>query len=804
MTTANSGQSSGLSVQAETLLEVEMSADSAPEMEKELPKCGRLVFRGVELAYLNIDGEYMLPLAELLALVLPSTPRTTLFTRMEKMKVRRHFCQPEEIKLLKTVNGIHGSSANCTLLSKTEVDKYCSIYIDNSAENSKENKNNGICSDDITNQSKISNGENGAVHWEGKVNVESAFWKNNEISKKLKLHHKHRKLSSNKGRQTLAKISNSVKLKSTLSPVSPCNQTLTDEKNLEQSSRAASADKYDLGNLPKLPKSHSCAAIITYCSQTQSLLNNNNKRLKKRDKNCNSALNDKRKSARSKKRPSSDNEIRQEFEAPLKIPKRSVPNVQKQPNTSEFLKFPSSQKNDGDSLVSDCSSIDSGFASNALSNASTPTKTDFSAVELSGLLRKDEEAIREDEHPNLRPSKFKTPTKNKSPLGNSLTLSPPTLVLKRYEDSWLVEQKSPDKDVNCLQKKKLKSSSKVPQDGRLSLHFDVTCGRAKTNSAHKQVRKRRKRRKPPNFKEEAWITSDLIMGEKPDVSGSRKKKEGGRRKEKEELGDKITSSNEQTLDEEKRSHVLQATKTEMLLAETQSSCNFATAEEKNKGARLLGNERVLDKLVGNALDNFFGRRTSTIAASQPVVDGKSSTYPIPKKPKVVAPKKTVLKINSNFKFLDLFPMTSQLRIEEGGNLCPVFTMSCPEGARPPSSHPLWKWRLGGPVFHDLTPHFVKPKSAPKPKKTFPESAAKTCNKERRFKRKLRKMLPVSQNKEMPPSSAPMNVSCTNATNSDIKANQDTFLGRGEFNQSANNATSTKNHFSSHPVKRTAN
>lgn len=49
-----------------------MGTEVAPE-DKELPKCGRLVFRGVELAYLNIDGEFMLPLAELLALVLPST-----------------------------------------------------------------------------------------------------------------------------------------------------------------------------------------------------------------------------------------------------------------------------------------------------------------------------------------------------------------------------------------------------------------------------------------------------------------------------------------------------------------------------------------------------------------------------------------------------------------------------------------------------------------------------------------------------------------------------------------------------------
>ena len=71
------------------MMSLETAAEGVEE-KKQSPKCGRLVFRGVELAYLNIDGEFLLPLAELLALILPSTPRTTLFTRMEKMKVRRH------------------------------------------------------------------------------------------------------------------------------------------------------------------------------------------------------------------------------------------------------------------------------------------------------------------------------------------------------------------------------------------------------------------------------------------------------------------------------------------------------------------------------------------------------------------------------------------------------------------------------------------------------------------------------------------------------------------------------------------
>lgn len=50
------------------------------------------------------------------------------------MKVWRYFCDFEEIKLLKIVNGIYGLFVNCILFFKIEVEKYCLIYIDKFSE----------------------------------------------------------------------------------------------------------------------------------------------------------------------------------------------------------------------------------------------------------------------------------------------------------------------------------------------------------------------------------------------------------------------------------------------------------------------------------------------------------------------------------------------------------------------------------------------------------------------------------------------------------------------------------------------
>ena len=743
-----------------------MGTEVAPE-DKELPTCGRLVFRGVELAYLNVDGEFMLPLAELLASVLPTTPRTTLFTRMEKMKVRRHFCQPEEIKLLKTVNGIHGSSANCTLLSKTEVDKYCSIYIDNLNESNK-----GKSTEHITNDSKIANEERKADNCKAKVDMESVHPNNNEILNKLTVLHKHKKTSPLKAKLKLRKVASPMKLKSALSSDSLFNQTLTDSASRQ--TQCVNVNEFGEGILPGSSQSF-CPSQASNFAQTQRPKLVNNKRLigvKERDKTLNSEgpkANKKGKSSRARKRLSNDVEIRQEFETPLKIPKRSEIHGHKKENNkvretnSDFhsvCSLQASQKQDVDfSLgVSDASSHDSGFASTALSNASSPTKTEFSAGDLSGLLRKDEEAIREHEHSPLRPPNLKTPTKVKSEgnNGKSLTLSPPALVLKRYEDSWQVEQKSPVKEaVICLHKSKVKSKEKAREMGLTRSLFEETCGKAQNKL---QVKKRRKCRKPLHLKQETSITKDLIVEEKPDVSRRKLKKK--KRKQKGKFVGAEKNSDFSTAKE---------TKTERLSQEKESSKTQLNENQQSK-EELLKKEAVLDRLVGDALAKFFGPKTSTLD-STPSTSNNTPTKPILKKPKIPGPKKPLLKTNSNFKLLNLFPATSQLALQDGG-LSPVFTMSCPKGVRPQSSHPLWKWRLGQPIVQDSAQKFLKPGPVTKPKKAQRSCTTKMISNEVRTL-KRRKGLPTGS--KVPLTSSAVTVSlraCANVTfSADLKANQ---------------------------------
>ena len=392
-----------------------MSIEPAAEVQKELPKCGRLVFRGVELAYLNIDGEYMLPLAELLALVLPTTPRTTVFTRMEKMKVRRHFCKPDEIKLLKTVNGINGLSANCTLISKTEVDKYCSMYIDDLNERSERK-----CSDDFTNESEIAGKEHSVENYGGKgiESTESAYHDNTKIQNKLTVLHKQKRSSPLKAKLKLTKICSSVKLKSALSPDSQCTQTSTDN------ARLAAIDSHLCSTNREGFAAVSSELLSSFQAKSPSLLKCDKLNTKKRDRN--SQTDKKKKLRRLKKRPSSDVQGKQEFgefESPLKIPKRSELNTREQDTdkiNEQCLSRSSrcsrtsqpSQRQEFDCFISASSSNDSGFASTVLSNASSPTKRHFIAEDLSELRKKDNEATKNREHssPRTKLPKLKTPT----------------------------------------------------------------------------------------------------------------------------------------------------------------------------------------------------------------------------------------------------------------------------------------------------------------------------------------------------------------------------------------------------------
>ena len=752
-----------------------MSTEPAPE-QPGLPKCGRLVFRGVELAYLNIDGEYMLPLAELLALVLPTTPRTTLFTRMEKMKVRRHFCQPEEIKLLKTVNGIHGSSANCTLLSKTEVDKYCSMYIDNLSESNK-----GKCKEDITNESQIASEEHSMENCKSN-DMESVCLNNNEIPSKLTILHKHKKSPPLKAKLKLTKIANGMKLKSALSADRHLNQTLTDKESSTAIDGHVTSGCINEEGVPPVSPELLCSVHASNFTQTQPL-HANNKRLKKRDRNLNSETNKKRKLSRVKKRPSTEFESKHEFESPLKIPKRNELNGHKEESdkvneTSQFhfaRCSQSSKKQEVDFLISDSSSIDSGFASTVLSNASTPTKTDFPAGELSGLLRKDEEAIQKHEHSSprraVRPPKLKTPTKNKfkESEGTSLTLSPPALLLKRYEDSWQVEQKSPVKEVaNCLHKRKVKTKEKALPGGLAPL-VEEACGQAVPHFENKQAKKRRKRRKPPILKEETSITNDLIDREKPGNAGVKKRRLIKRKQTGKFTREKPTLPNGKVVSPEKSNDFLPTkVKKSACVPQENPSLNTRIDRDKQSKEDLLKKDAVLDRIVGDAMAKFFGPKSSPVCT---LASPSSSTPPKPSKPKkakVATTTKPVLKTNSKFKLLNLFPVTSQLGLQDCG-LCPVFTMSCPIGFQPPSSHPLWGWRLGEAVYKESLDKSLKPKPVSKPKQTQSNSSTKfVANKVRKLKRRRRrKKVPTSKT----PLSASVPTPVVNATISDSNATE---------------------------------
>lgn len=730
-----------------------MSTETAPEEteeDKQLPQCGRLVFRGAELAYLNIDGEYMMPLAELLALVLPSTPRTTLFTRMEKMKVRRHFCQPEEIKLLKTVNGIHGSSANCTLLSKTEVDKYCSMYID------KPSELNGESTGD-TNTEQVAS-EDSCVEnvRKDKEETESTHQNNSATPNKLALLDKHKKSTPLKPKLKLTKVATAKNLNSRYSPDCQVNKTLTDN-----TSRAAIDGDLTSGSVNECGEgcllASSSSEDHVNSSHTQSVveLGANKKRVKNRDKS--SEANKKmRKVAGGKKGSSDDLDIKEAFESPLKIPKRSELNghIEESDKVNGTSQFRSSLCNNAsvkkqdhfDALISDSSSNDSGFASTALSNASTPTKTDFSAGELSGLLRKDEDTIKK--HASSPPCnlKLKTPKKNKAKgnHGKSLTLSPPALLLKRFEDSWLVEEKSPvnDEVTNCLHKPKVK-----PRKRAL---FEEVCGPAKPLFQQKQVNNEKKRRKPLTLKEEIGseplVTKDLILGERQGAGITTKKK--FKRKQKGKLPN-VKARKEQTLlngqiiGPEKSSDFSTAKDEQKLeclpVEDTSPKCKLDI--DKQTEEELLKKDAVLERLASKALAKFFAPSTSVTTPSTDVMPTKVSK-PKPKKPKVATITKSVqLKTNCSFQILNLFPSTSLLTLQDGV-LSPSFTMSCPKGVQPHSSHPLWNWHIGGPVVRS------PPKSL-KPAKTVQKEplsrATLITNEVQKLKRIRRRKKPSTNN-----------------------------------------------------------
>jgi hypothetical protein len=65
------------------------------------------------------------------------------------------------------------------------------------------------------------------------------------------------------------------------------------------------------------------------------------------------------------------------------------------------------------------------------------------------------------------------------------------------------------------------------------------------------------------------------------------------------------------------------------------------------------------------------------------------------------PVKPVWRVNSSFKFISNFQLPPSLVVQDG-QLSPACSMICSPGKKPPSAHPIWKWRVGERVISNKT------------------------------------------------------------------------------------------------------
>ncbi|CAH2282298.1 Hypothetical predicted protein [Pelobates cultripes] len=77
---------------------------------------------GVRLGYLVIRGKQMFALSQVFTDLLKNIPRTTVHKRMDYLKVKKHQCDLEELRKLKSINSIAFHAAKCTLISREDVE----------------------------------------------------------------------------------------------------------------------------------------------------------------------------------------------------------------------------------------------------------------------------------------------------------------------------------------------------------------------------------------------------------------------------------------------------------------------------------------------------------------------------------------------------------------------------------------------------------------------------------------------------------------------------------------------------------
>ena len=92
------------------------------------PRVGRMLFRGVDMVFLTVNGHRMLTLHEILEMLVPSTPRSTFCARVEKMNALRHVCTKAELQKIKFLGGAKPNAIKCTVIAREHVLEYCEKY----------------------------------------------------------------------------------------------------------------------------------------------------------------------------------------------------------------------------------------------------------------------------------------------------------------------------------------------------------------------------------------------------------------------------------------------------------------------------------------------------------------------------------------------------------------------------------------------------------------------------------------------------------------------------------------------------
>ena len=580
-----------------------------------MPECGRLVFRGVELAYLNINGKKMLPLAEMLALVFRSTPRTTLFTRMEKIKARRYFCQPLEIKMLKKVNGIHGSSANCTLISKEDVERYCSIYMDSNS--------NGDAASSTDTQEDEETRTDQQMKEVGNVKsgkeAQTARHRSKPANCRISVKDIH-----------IREINKTGSL--------PCTQSV----GSNNAGRKSDADKDGGGNLTSplssdeehRSNSTQTISMLSWVTKKQANTDDDlemNKNLKaKRTKKLMRAIGGRQES----------NKFNSTSGKGRKFPKEKADCISSGSTTTR-----KSRKRHYLSLSLDSGfSDDSGFTSLTFEDYISPTK-----VQKLGKQAK----LKTDKTSPSGPEKQKKNKRkdNCMDLTEDLNLSPPPLVIKKLQNTWLVETKLDS----------VKKALYEPETGKKS--FRPINGVVGTHSAAKAKSLKKMKRHAGLMK----------PGSKAQCTGAASRNGQCRRRSR-SVADAFASE---------------------VAAITAEEFSETPERKKNVSKKGIKKVKATGKLGNGTASPLASQGGETAAPSAP---SKPLKHAAPAGTKLTPVKPPILRATPNFSFMDLFPSTPGLVIRDN-DLCPEFTMACPNDvAKPPPSHPIWKWRLGGPVI----------------------------------------------------------------------------------------------------------